>query len=169
MRIQNVLSHRGFTLIELTVVMGVLGVLMGALIIVVNPTEQMRKAHDTQRKNDLSQIQRALEIYYNDHGKYPDMSAYMIVNTDGTPVGWGSSWSPYISRLPKDPGVNRYVYVVGSNNQTYYIYASLERGGKDTAACNNGDPCLKLSSLSVSESACGGTCNYGVSSTNTSP
>ncbi|OGH12278.1 MAG: hypothetical protein A2776_01005 [Candidatus Levybacteria bacterium RIFCSPHIGHO2_01_FULL_40_10] len=83
---------------------------------------------------------------------------------------WGSVWSPYISVLPKDPAVTQnYVYVTSSDRQSYWLYTALERGAKDPQACNSGAACLGLAINGISGTACGKTCNYGVSSPNTSP
>ncbi len=65
MIIQNTKYKRGFTLIELLVVVAILGILasvgMGQFF-----TAQKR-GRDTQRKESLASIARALEMYYNDH------------------------------------------------------------------------------------------------------
>lgn len=159
--------RRGFTLIELIVVMGVLAIFSSFLVATLNPMEQFKKTSDSQRKNDLVQIQRALEVYYQDFGKYPDSTDYKIVYNSST-LGWGSAWAPYMNFLPKDPSASRsYIYVVSPNGQSYWIYASLERGGKDPQACNSdGSACSNV----PGGVTCGsGICNYGVSSPNVSP
>lgn len=141
------------------------------MVTILNPLAQIQKAQDARRKGDLSQIQKALETYYNDVGKYPlnvFSSDYRIKGLDGNPVSWGGSWAPYMSKLPADPSSSKnYVYV--SSGQTYYIYASLDRGGSDPQACfSNGNACSSAVTNNVS-TACGGNCNYGVSSPNASP
>ncbi len=137
------------------------------LLVVVNPFEQFKKASDTQRKSDLAQIQRALEAYYQDHGQYPTSSSFKIVN-NSTPVSWGSTWSPYINALPKDPSPTKnYAYVSLASGQSYELYASLDRANKDPQACkSDGSACDGAVSASAT---CGGICNYGVSSPNISP
>lgn len=139
------------------------------LVAVLNPLAQIQKAHDAQRKSDLSQIKNALEIYYQDNGQYPPATSdYKIKGLDNNAIAWGSSWQPYMSVLPKDPSSSKnYVYNNASlDGQTYYIYASLDRGADDPQVCNNGSEC---SSLPVGASCGTGICNYGVSSPNVSP
>lgn len=149
---------RGFTLVELITVIGILGILSVALLTVLNPLEQFKKANDSKRKSDLSQIQKALETYYQDNNRYP------------ASILWGESWSPYMNVAPEDPKPNyTYVYWTSADGQTYYIYASLERGSKDPQACNSGNACTSLSGNGISPTACGATCNYGVSTPNVSP
>lgn len=138
------------------------------IILAINPLSQIQKAQDAKRKSELSQIQKALETYYQDNGRYPLATNFKLIGLDGSTADWGSSWQPYMSVLPKDPSSSKnYVYFNPSKDaQSYYIYASLDRGANDPQVCNNGAACSSL----PSGASCGtGTCNYGVSSPNVSP
>lgn len=158
----------GFTLIELILVVAIFGVMAAGSLLAINPLEQFKKSNDSKRKSDLAQIQRSLEAYYQDYGRYPLSSSYQIVDTN--PVPFGSSWQPYINLLPDDPIETRsYVYYVSANRQSYVIYASLERGANDPDSCNGGDVCTNMSAYGVSGTACGVVCNYGVSSPDIRP
>ena len=87
-------------------------------------------------------------------------------------LNWGDTWASYINQLPKDPKLGfDYVYSspASSNGQTYYLYASLEIGNKDAQACNGGNACTSLGVAGVESNACGGVCNFGLSSPNVSP
>lgn len=159
---------RGFTLIELILVAGIFGLFALGIMAVANPSQQVLKANDARRKADLAQIQRGLEAYYQDNGRYPASQNNKIYTT--APLNWGSSWQPYMNILPKDPSSSRvYVYYATSDGQSYILYASLERGAKDPQACNNGDPCSSLSMYGIAPTACGGTCNYAVASADINP
>ena len=154
--------QKGFTLIELIVVIGIISILAAGVLTTLNPVTQFQKADDARRKSDLSQIQKALETYYQDAGSYPPSnSSYQL------PVPWGQSWQPYMNVLPGDPSsANKYIYFSPVGGQAYYLYASLGRGGSDPQACfSNGSSC---SNVPVGAS-CGGTCNFGLSSPNVSP
>lgn len=161
------------TLIELLLVTAIVGILAGAIIMTLNPIDQLAKSEDARRKSDLAQVQRALELYYQNTGRYPASSADFKIYINPTTYTWGSAWQPYMNKLPQDPKVtNRYLYYSppSSNGQTYYLYANVVRGAKDTHACNAGNACTSLSNAGFPPAtACGGTCNYGVSSANVSP
>lgn len=146
-----------------------IGILAAATFVILNPVDQLQKGRDNQRKSDLSQIQKVLEQYYRDNGRYPASSTdYKIVRLDGSTAEWGAEWLPYMAKLPKDPTTsNRYAYY--STGQAYYLYAAIERGVKDPRACNAGDACKSLSGRGFpATDVCGGVCSYGVSSANVS-
>ncbi len=54
---------RGFTLLELLIVIAILAILSAALVLVLNPAESMKKSRDTQRMSDLATLKTALGLY----------------------------------------------------------------------------------------------------------
>lgn len=175
-------AESGFTLIELIVVIGIIAILSSMLIAIINPVSQFEKARDAQRKSDLTQIQKELEQYYQDTGHYPSSTnTFQIIGINGGTISFGTSntsnW-PYANQLPQDPNVNSRTYVYYSTGQSYWLYASLERGGNDPQACNSGSACTTMlaggSGFPTAHDcsptkAIDITCNYGVSSPNTTP
>jgi general secretion pathway protein G len=164
--------RKGFTLLELIVVIALIGVLAVVLLTIIDPLGQFQKAANAQRKSDISQIQKALEAYYNDHGSYPEDSNYQIYDPIVSKVyGWGDPWTPYIDKLPIDPSATkRYVYQASSDGQSYSIYASLDRPAQDSQACNSdGSECSNAPSGGVCGKGQSSACTYGVSSPNISP
>ncbi len=160
-------TPKGLTLVELIIVIAIVGILAAIIFSALNPVEQIRKSTDARRKSDLEQLQRALESYYQDSGSYPTAD----VNNQITGAGWGTAWLPYLGKVPKDPiSSNKYVYFSPAGRQSYYLYANLERGSRDTQACfTTGAACTSIAANGLSATACGGTCNYGVSSPNVTP
>jgi general secretion pathway protein G len=169
MKLKIMYSREGFTLIELLTVIGIVGILAVGLIAFINPIEQLNKSRDARRKSDLSEIQKALELYYQDNGSYPGSSGGKLTGSSGD-IEWGSNgFVPYMSVLPKDPGAGQYYYS-SVGGQAYYIFASLDRGGKDQAACypKEEKACLNAP-LVGANCGSGRLCNFGVSSPNVSP
>ncbi len=159
-------QQHGFSLITLVFLAGI-GILGYFVLQQYNP---LAGSLDKKRKEDLGKVQEALGRYYDDNKKYPRVGRdYLMVH--GYPVEWGAVWKPYLEPVPKDPDLTlkkRYVYFATEDGQAYWLYASLDNN-QDGRVCNVGNACFSLSDNGISETACGGVCNYGVSSSNTSP
>jgi prepilin-type N-terminal cleavage/methylation domain-containing protein len=64
--LQNLKSKKGFTLVELLVVIAILAVLAVAVVVVLNPAELLKQARDSTRISDLAAINSALALYFAD-------------------------------------------------------------------------------------------------------
>lgn len=97
-------KHRGFTLLELMIVIVIIGVL-GALI-VPNFMDRPDQAKQTAAKTDISALVNALKMYKLDNHRYPtaEQGLSALVNP---PAGR----KPYIEKLPNDPWGNPYQYL----------------------------------------------------------
>lgn len=112
----------GFTLLELLVVIGIIGVLV-SLGISSYSTAQ-KKARDSKRKSDLRAIQSCMEQYYNDNN-------YVYQTISGTPLS-----STIVCGGTKDMGTpidplndTTYRYsVISSDGTDYTISVTLESG-----------------------------------------
>jgi len=86
-------SFSGFTLIELLVVMGILGVLMAVTLLVINPTEYFKRARNSTRGTDITNLKQALQLYSVDTGTdlgTPDHIVYVSLPDANANC---SSWS----------------------------------------------------------------------------
>ena len=57
---------KGFTLLELLIVIGILAILSTTMLLVINPAEMLRKARDSQRISDLNTLKTAIAMYLTD-------------------------------------------------------------------------------------------------------
>ena len=130
------IKQKGFTLIELLVTIAIIAILSG--IAIVSFSGQTAKARDARRKSDLENLRQAIEMYYEDNGKYP-VSDQWIENTgDGILTNWqGNLFDQlvpnYISKISLDPK--------GSNTSTYTYY-TLSAFSGDRTKLSNGGSCL---------------------------
>ncbi|SDV48488.1 type II secretion system major pseudopilin GspG [Chitinasiproducens palmae] len=104
--------QRGFTLIEVMVVIAIIGIL-GALI-VPKIMDRPNQARITAAKTDIASLKQALSLYRLDNGRYPSTEQGLRAlvekpSTDPVPNNWKAGG--YIERLPNDPWGNPYQYL----------------------------------------------------------
>ena len=102
--------RRGFTLIELMVVLVIIGVL--AALIVPNVLERADDARAMAAKTDVNNLMQALKLYKLDNQRYPGveqgLAALVAKPTQGAIP---PNWKPYLDKLPNDPWNNPYRYL----------------------------------------------------------
>lgn len=64
-------ANKGFTLVELLVVITVLAVLATGLMVFINPAKRFKQANDARIKADINQIAKALLAYYTINRHFP--------------------------------------------------------------------------------------------------
>jgi len=158
---------KGFTLLELLIVIGILAILSTTIILVINPAELLKKARDSQRMSDLNNLKTAISHYLisvsspnigSINQTYSDVSgvacgAWSAATTTLLKVD-GSGWIPIkftdisigspISSLPHDPnptastGNHYYVYGVKSATDcTFKLVTNMESQAYSSGGTNN--------------------------------
>lgn len=125
--------QKGFTLIEILVVIGILGILATVALVAINPAEAQKKARDAGRLQDMATLQSAIEEYLSDNPGAAAIPAGWAagVNSSGGLKTCGANWltvnlCPYLTTVPVDPS-NRNSKVtndlgVPSNQNAYYYF-----------------------------------------------
>jgi general secretion pathway protein G len=113
-RMQRAADTRGFTLIELMVVIVILGILAG--MIVPRIMDRPEEARRTKAGVDIGAIGQALKLYKLDNGKYPTSEQGLTALVEPPAVGsLAKKWREggYLDKktVPKDPWDNDYVYI----------------------------------------------------------
>ena len=147
-------SQKGFTIVELLIVIVVIAILAAITVVAYNGIQQ--RARDSQRKNDIATIVKAAEVYYIDNGEYPYSycASGCSINTSWSTTldsGWqylANQLVPkYLSRLPVDPTNNSgrvldegakysYAYFSGGycgagGHQMFLLAYKLESGSQE--------------------------------------
>lgn len=149
-------QSKGFTLLELLIVIAILAVLATVAVLVINPVEYLRQARDSQRIGDLAAVKGAIDLYLTT--PTPDLTVGVSGNAARCMVGTalvkpflmgcstnavravdGTGWvsvnfgllpggSP-LTTLPQDPTNNEFYYYAYAANETantYELNAKLE-------------------------------------------
>ncbi|KDM92160.1 type II secretion system major pseudopilin GspG [Photobacterium galatheae] len=127
-------QQRGFTLLEVMVVIVILGVL--ASLVVPNLLGNKEKADQQKVVTDIGALEQALDMYKLDNSVYPttDQGLPALVSApSSTPEPRNYRNGGYIKRLPKDPWGNDYQYVMPGENgpvDVFSLGADGQEGGE---------------------------------------
>jgi type II secretion system protein G len=148
--ISKIKKSRGFTIVELLIVIVVIGILAALVIVTYNGIQQ--KARDTERKTDIKAVQGHLEAYWADNAKYPTLaqtndSAFRTANFKGLDLSaFADPKNAGSQQLCAAAAANCYGYTVspascdnGANGDctNYTLTADLESGGTFAVQSNN--------------------------------
>ncbi len=128
---RSVRLPRGFTLVEIMVVVVILGIL--AALIVPRVVGRTDEARAVAAKQDVAAIMQALKLYRLDNGRYPTTEqgiAALVTKPQGEPVP--ANWQKYLDKVPKDPWGNAYQYLspgVRGDIDVFSLGADKQPGG----------------------------------------
>jgi len=117
------MKNKGFTLLELLVVIGIIAVLVSLATVAYSGAQ--RKSRDSRRQSDMRSVQGALEVYYSEN-----TYVYPITCSDA---------GDYVKGVwPVDPvNADDLVYVESCTAASYCVCAKLEVEGKGNASASD--------------------------------
>lgn len=127
----NPKGKKGFTLIEMLIVVAIIGILAGSVLVGLGPVQ--RQGRDSRRISDLRSVQNALELYYNKCGFYPGGVAGAACPAFGALATWAELTTSLtgsnlgVRQIPNDPSSGRnYFYRTNAAGSGYVLGATLE-------------------------------------------
>ncbi len=120
-------EKKGLTLIEILVAVLIATLLTAAISVTI--TSARKKAGDNRSKYDLRDIVNALELKYNDLGRYPDLP------DSPTKIGDTTILAPYLNSPPTGNG--RYYWYDDNNSQKFCVYFQLEADPSKYFSCSH--------------------------------
>ena len=132
-------EDRGFTLVEILLIVLVLAILVGALSFSFSNIP--KKARDRRGMSDLRAIVHALEMKYNENLQYPNLpdpgtpenqtTIRYTINISGNPL------LPHLGQIPQGNGVREYHWKDDgtSNPQNFCVYFQLETDPSKYFSC----------------------------------
>jgi len=129
---------KGFTLVELLVVIAIIALLSTLSVVALNSARA--KARDARRLSDIKQIRTALEMYFDSNMAYPDPTASTTLGTGTmaclTSTGWtttaGCTGTIFMQKVPTDPQNPPRVYQYAKVDATHYRISYYSEGSSAT-------------------------------------
>ncbi|MEK7193234.1 MAG: type II secretion system protein [Patescibacteria group bacterium] len=124
----NYSMKKGFTLIEILIVVTIIGILASVVLVGLGPSRN--RALDVRRQTELRQVQNALELYFNAQGQYPIYAGssveanYVNMKAQILASGIGINNLPNDPRAVNSPGVDDYGYQ--GDGTVYVLSARLD-------------------------------------------
>ncbi len=127
---------KGFTLIELMIVVVILGIL--ATIIMPRMLGRPEQARRMKAKIDIRNIESALALFKTDTGRFPTTSeGFGVLVSDPGIKGYNNDG--YLDKVPLDPWGNKYIYISPGLHSKDYDLESYGKDGEDGGTGDNAD------------------------------
>ena len=120
----NNLKQRGFTLIEIMVVVVILGILAAAVVPKI--MSRPEQARIEKAKHDIGALESALNIYKLDNYRYPSTDQgleSLVTKPSGSPQPKNYKKGGYIKKLNNDPWGNEYLYLFPGTHTDLDLYS----------------------------------------------
>jgi prepilin-type N-terminal cleavage/methylation domain-containing protein len=114
-------SNKGFTLIEILVVIGIIAILAAIVIVSINPAKRFQDARNSQRKANVESILNAVQQDMVDHKGITTCTIGTVAKNISSIVGetnLATCLAPYLAVLPVDP--QNGVWTDNANYNTHY-------------------------------------------------
>lgn len=124
-------KQRGFTLIEIMVVIVILGVL--AALVVPKVMSRPDEARIVAARQDINALMQALKLYRLDNGRYPSTGQGLNALVEKPDSAQAGNWKPggYLERLPKDPWGSPYRYANPGEHGEIDVWSLGPDGGEN--------------------------------------
>jgi prepilin-type N-terminal cleavage/methylation domain-containing protein len=121
-------KQKGFTLLEILLVIAAIGILAAIVLVAINPAKQLAQARNAERRSEVNTIYKALEQYLIDTGSYPTgiTTAVQDICINGNItncVNLGVLVPDYIAVIPIDPGGVAYRVRINTSNNRVSVFA----------------------------------------------
>ncbi|KIU53706.1 general secretion pathway protein GspG [Pseudomonas putida] len=126
--------QRGFTLIEIMVVVVILGIL--AAMVVPKVLDRPDQARATDARQDIAGLMQALKLYRLDNGSYPSAAQGLKVLVEKPASAKPGTWRAYLERLPNDPWGRPYHYLNPGANGEIDVFSLGADGEPDGDGVN---------------------------------
>jgi len=145
---------KGFTLIEVLIVIGIISILASVVIVAVNPARQFKQARDSQRLANVNGILNAIGQNISENkGTFSCLGGASFIPTEVLPMKTGTggyNMAPclvpdYLASMPFDPSLQDAHYTSTSSYDTGYTVVQDVNGRITVSATSEINPATPIS------------------------